>query len=328
MMSVIAALLVLAGGVGTVAGVVSLFSPQIARVPSRWFALPLLFSLLGLGGLGMILSPDGTGQSANETRGSGAILFAFWLALLWLGRVMARRVRLREERLTTDLPRKPGILAKLAADYKAELAKAEAERAEKQARKEAARKEKAKTAEREQQMAQAQAFARKAAAAPTPEPAPEPTKASSSPALVIDLEEEFQRLKSGEIDLDEYQIAIEEEQVLIREDAKLLREDRRYMDPDEYELAKEALEERREGVRWRLDWVKKKKRDEQLYQENPHITGRGKRARFEYVDHYGEITEREIVNWEVSGRYVRGFCLLRKEGRNFRIDRISDWVEA
>lgn len=57
----------------------------------------------------------------------------------------------------------------------------------------------------------------------------------------------------------------------------------------------------------------------------PH--NRGKAAHFEYVDADGEVTDREVVNWVIDGRYLHGFCTLRRATRQFRLDRITDWKD-
>lgn len=54
----------------------------------------------------------------------------------------------------------------------------------------------------------------------------------------------------------------------------------------------------------------------------------GKGAKFEYSDHYGEVTEREVRNWVSNGPYIKAFCLLRHENRSFRKDRIENWEEV
>ena len=50
-------------------------------------------------------------------------------------------------------------------------------------------------------------------------------------------------------------------------------------------------------------------------------------AKFTYVDADGVVTDREVTNWEYDGDYVKAFCLLRREHRTFRVDRIEGWSE-
>jgi hypothetical protein len=53
----------------------------------------------------------------------------------------------------------------------------------------------------------------------------------------------------------------------------------------------------------------------------------GKMARFVYVDADGVITDREIVNWRIVGPYISGYCTMRKASRDFRLDRVDEWIE-
>lgn len=140
------------------------------------------------------------------------------------------------------------------------------------------------------------------------------------------LQRHFDRLQEGSITIDDYldEIVFEQDQNKI--DLADLRSDRRSMSAGDFEDAKDRLEEDRDDIAWRLDWAKKRSADRSLQATQPEISGNGKWARFEYVDNEGAVTKREVVNWEVSGRYVRGFCKMRKEERSFRIDRISEWI--
>ena len=52
----------------------------------------------------------------------------------------------------------------------------------------------------------------------------------------------------------------------------------------------------------------------------------GKMARFVYVDADGVVTEREIVNWRIVGPYISGYCTMRKASRDFRLDRVDEWI--
>lgn len=53
----------------------------------------------------------------------------------------------------------------------------------------------------------------------------------------------------------------------------------------------------------------------------------GKMARFVYVDADGVVTEREIVNWRIVGPYISGYCTMRKASRDFRLDRVDEWID-
>ena len=137
------------------------------------------------------------------------------------------------------------------------------------------------------------------------------------------LQRHFDRFQSGAISIDDYMDEILAEKDQNKIGLADLRSDRRTMDLDDYEEALEQFEVDREDIAWRLDWAKKRVADRSLQASHPGISGKGKWCRFDYVDQGGSVSEREVVNWEVSGRYVRGYCKTRKEERNFRIDRIS-----
>lgn len=51
----------------------------------------------------------------------------------------------------------------------------------------------------------------------------------------------------------------------------------------------------------------------------------GEYVRIAYVDSHGEITEREVRNWSIAGAHLEGYCLLRRQHRTFRIDRVLEW---
>lgn len=53
----------------------------------------------------------------------------------------------------------------------------------------------------------------------------------------------------------------------------------------------------------------------------------GKMARFVYIDADGVVTDREIVNWRIVGPYISGYCTMRKASRDFRIDRVDEWID-
>lgn len=51
----------------------------------------------------------------------------------------------------------------------------------------------------------------------------------------------------------------------------------------------------------------------------------GKWCRFDYENADGEKSRRNVTMWESSGRMIIGYCRTRKEERNFRKDRITNW---
>jgi hypothetical protein len=53
----------------------------------------------------------------------------------------------------------------------------------------------------------------------------------------------------------------------------------------------------------------------------------GKVAQFVYVDADGVVTEREITNWRIVGPYISGYCTMRKASRDFRLDRVDEWID-
>lgn len=53
----------------------------------------------------------------------------------------------------------------------------------------------------------------------------------------------------------------------------------------------------------------------------------GKVARFVYVDADGVVTDREIVNWRIVGTYISGYCTTRQASRDFRLDRVDEWID-
>lgn len=62
----------------------------------------------------------------------------------------------------------------------------------------------------------------------------------------------------------------------------------------------------------------------ELYSDDS-IPDRGKWARFEYEDHNGSSSSRDITMWEKRGIYIVGYDRAQKAERTFRQDRISNW---
>ncbi|MFC0683565.1 hypothetical protein [Novosphingobium clariflavum] len=153
-------------------------------------------------------------------------------------------------------------------------------------------------------------------------PSSRPSLKSAGESLSL----QFDRYKAGQVSLEEYQAFIVEEADALQAQRENLRGERSSWDPDDYADELTRIDEEGEEIAWRQDWVRKRIKDQSLREIRPEVADRGKWARFEYVDNDGVVTKREVVNWEVSGRYVRGYCKMRKEERSFRIDRISEWV--
>lgn len=55
------------------------------------------------------------------------------------------------------------------------------------------------------------------------------------------------------------------------------------------------------------------------------IPPRGKLISIKYLDNHGILTERQVKNFITRDEYLDGFCLLRKEHRTFRLDRIESF---
>jgi hypothetical protein len=137
------------------------------------------------------------------------------------------------------------------------------------------------------------------------------------------LEEHFDRLNDGEISLAEYRDEIMQEQQDNREYREALRIDRPSMDRDDYDAERERLDEDREAIRWRLEWVNDKILDAK---SRPDWLGKsGKWARFEYADDDGVVTKNNIVNWKAEGTNVVGYDRAQKVERLFEQNRISGW---
>lgn len=137
------------------------------------------------------------------------------------------------------------------------------------------------------------------------------------------LQDAYDQMIAGEITLSDYRKRIVDEQADYRDNVEALRLDRPLMPREEYDDELDRLEEDKEAIRWRLEWVEDKiaaKRD------HPDWLGQsGKWARFDYVDESGAEGRREIVNWTVRGRYVVGYDRRAKAEKTFRQARISNW---
>lgn len=47
---------------------------------------------------------------------------------------------------------------------------------------------------------------------------------------------------------------------------------------------------------------------------------------FSYTDSRGNTTDREVVDWKETGRYIQGICVASSEFRTFRKDRIVRYL--
>lgn len=138
------------------------------------------------------------------------------------------------------------------------------------------------------------------------------------------LEEHFSRYRAGDVSLDGYREAIEEEEDRLRDALNALKDSGRRETDDG--LDRSELRDAIDQCRWRREWIEKEAGkvlfDAPGRPNKPH----GSWARFSYVDAHGEVTEREIRNWNLSARHIEGYCMARREGRSFRLDRIAGWA--
>lgn len=137
------------------------------------------------------------------------------------------------------------------------------------------------------------------------------------------LQESYDQMIAGAITLPEYKERILEEQSDYRDNVEALRLDRSSMSREDYENERDLLEDDKEAIRWRLQWVNDKIAANKEHPDS--LAKSGKWARFGYVDDAGNEGRREIVNWVVRGRYVVGYDRKAKAEKTFRHDRISDW---
>lgn len=138
------------------------------------------------------------------------------------------------------------------------------------------------------------------------------------------LQEYYDRMVSGEITLSDYRERILEEQADHRDSLEDLRLDKPTMSREEYEDERDRLDDDKEAIRWRLQWVNEKIASADSLPE--WLAKSGKWARFDYVDDAGAQSRREIVNWKAQGRYVIGYDRKAKTEKTFRHDRMSEWT--
>lgn len=49
---------------------------------------------------------------------------------------------------------------------------------------------------------------------------------------------------------------------------------------------------------------------------------------FVYEDYQGNLSTREVSNWNASARYIKGYCLSREALRTFRRDRVVEFLDG
>lgn len=272
-------------------GIAALFRPALVRLNTRWMALPLLTAPIGAVGFGMLIAPGEPTPTSSPTdlMVTGSIFALIWIGLFLWCRGKDRRASVDEK--SADV----GSLFKKAKDAAisrwAELERLAAEK----------------------QKAQENLESIRAA-----------SLADQEKGADGRLEEDFDRVRLGELSLSDYREAVLNEQRENREARARLREDRKWMDSDEVEAEIDRLDEDREAIQWRLEWVNEKL----ISHQDTYGQKSGKWARFEYVDADGVCTRRNIANWTDTGRYVIGYDRSAKAERTFRVDRISDWVSG
>lgn len=56
--------------------------------------------------------------------------------------------------------------------------------------------------------------------------------------------------------------------------------------------------------------------------------GEGRNLRFAYVNAQGEVSQRELTKWQESGHYLRGYCTSSNAVKNFRKDRVQQYLDG
>lgn len=56
--------------------------------------------------------------------------------------------------------------------------------------------------------------------------------------------------------------------------------------------------------------------------------GEGRSLRFAYVNAQGEASQRELTQWQESGYYLRGYCTSSNAVKNFRKDRVQQYLDG
>lgn len=138
--------------------------------------------------------------------------------------------------------------------------------------------------------------------------------------------------KSGQITHDAYLKNLEDEAEYLKSLKLSLAQDRRQglMDEYEYQDEVEQIRDQMSDVKSALkkadelkDWDSSEAKDDR-WNSNDF----GKWCRFSYYDSKGNVTARNVVNWQSRGRYIIGYCKAKKEERTFRKSRITDWISG
>ncbi len=54
----------------------------------------------------------------------------------------------------------------------------------------------------------------------------------------------------------------------------------------------------------------------------------GQNLRFAYVNAQGEVSQRELSQWQESGHYIRGHCISGNAVKTFRKDRVQQYLDG
>ncbi|MPT48026.1 MAG: hypothetical protein E2598_06345 [Sphingobium sp.] len=156
------------------------------------------------------------------------------------------------------------------------------------------------------------------------------------------LEDAFQNFRSRSIGLQDYKEIVRHEEAAVRDKIEDTRAAKRGLPrsndmhnfyDEEIEEARDALEE----VRWRLDWIKDREKDEgdedRLPSSSHNSSSRsvsapkpnGVWASFDYTNGYGTFSHRDIINWVDHGLSIRGYDQNAEGGRTFLKDNIQNW---
>lgn len=54
----------------------------------------------------------------------------------------------------------------------------------------------------------------------------------------------------------------------------------------------------------------------------------GQNLRFAYVNAQGEVSQRELSQWQESGHYIRGHCVSSNAVKTFRKDRVQQYLDG
>lgn len=55
---------------------------------------------------------------------------------------------------------------------------------------------------------------------------------------------------------------------------------------------------------------------------------KGQNLRFVYVNSQGEVSQRELRQWQESGHYLRGHCMSSNAVKTFRKDRVQQYLDG